>query len=179
MTKFNAYDAVTADVKASIKSASNRTLINDWFRANGVTPGMFKSPGKDGTAAHVQHFAAINVAIVDGFSAADKRVIRADAKALKEGNKAGQKGDAKNPAPGTRRYVQQQIGAKRNDYMRAFAKYLGEDGSKGADQKKTDDKTFCIERVVAMKKRLEKSEGAPFDIPEVIKVLGQLAKLIG
>ena len=171
--KFNAYTAITADVKLAIRSLANRVLINDAFKASGITPEMFKAIKKDAPAnlVHVNHFAALNVAIIAGFSAAERKTLNTPTKALPDGNKPGQKGDAKKPAAGTKRNIQQQIGAKRNDYMRSLDLYLNGPKKKGADDKtgdKTDDKTFCLESLNAIIKRLQKAEGVEFDAVSVI-----------
>jgi hypothetical protein len=67
----------------------------------------------------------------------------------------------------------QQVGSRLCKVDNALGKRLNGD-KKGPDQKKTDDQTFCQERVIAMIKRLEKSDNAPFD---VIEALTQLVKL--
>ena len=185
--KFNAYTAITADVKLAIRSLANRVLINDAFKASGITPEMFKAIKKDAPAnlVHINHFAALNVAIIAGFSAAERKTLNTPTKALPDGNNPGQKGDAKKPAAGTKRNIQQQIGAKRNDYMRSLDTYLNGPKKKGADDKtgdktddKTDDKTFCLERATAMLKRLQKAENAEFDIVETQAILVKLVKML-
>ena len=175
--KFNAYTAITADVKLAIRSLANRVLINDAFKASGITPAMFKAIKKDAPAnlVHINHFAALNVAIIAGFSAAERTTLNTPTKALEDGNKPGQKGAAVKPAAGTKRYIQQQIGGKRNDYMRSLDLYLNGPKKKGADDKtgdktgdKTDDTTFCLESLNAIIKRLQKAEGVSFDAVSVI-----------
>lgn len=181
--KFNAYTAITADVKLANRSLANRLLINDAFKASGITPAMFKAIKKDAPAnlKHVNHFAALNVAIIAGFSAAERKTLNTPTKALQDGNKPGQKGAATKPAAGTKRYIQQQVGAKRNDYMRSLDLYLNGPKKKGADDKsgdRVDDKTFCLERATAMLKRLQKAEDAEFDIIETQHILVQLVKML-
>ena len=181
---FNPYTAITADIKLTNRSAANRMLINDAFKGDGITPEMFKAIKKDAPAnlVHVNHFAALNVAIIASFSAADRKTLNTPTKALQDGNEPGQKGapPKKKPtdpacAAGTKRYIQQQIGAKRNDYMGSLNTYLNGPKKKGADDKtgdktddKTDDKTFCLESLNAIIKRLQKAEGVEFDAVSVI-----------
>ena len=190
--KFNPYTAITADIKLANRSLANRVLINDEFKASGITPAMFKAIKKDAPAnlVHVNHFAALNVAIIASFSAADRKTLNTPTKALQDGNEPGQKGapPKKKPtdpacAAGTKRYIQMQIGAKRNDYMGSLDTYLNgpEKKKKGADDKtgdKTDDKTFCLERATAMLKRLQKAEDAEFDIVETQAILVKLIKML-
>ena len=77
-----------------------------------------------------------------------------------------------------RRYTQMQIGARRNDYQRALNKRLNPTPAKGAYDKRTDDKTFCLERATQMLKRLEKAEGATFDVIEALHHIVQLSKIL-
>ena len=164
--KVDVFTLITAEGKAERKLASGRVLINDGFKGDGVKTQWFKTPGKDGDVLHTRFFEKLNAAIVEGFEKVDQKLLAAPIKSLDDAQKAA------------RRYAQAQIGAKRNDYQTSFKNYLNpKSKTKGAD-KRTDDKTFCLERVAAMLKRLEKSEGAPFDIIEARHHLVQLAKAL-
>ncbi len=164
--KVNVFTLITAEGKAERKLAGGRVIINDAFKADGVKAQWFKSPGKDGDVLHTRFFEKLNAAIIAGFEKVDQKLLAAPIKSLDDDQKA------------TRRTAQMQIGAKRNDYQTSFENYLSpKSKTKGAD-KRTDDKTFCLERVAAMLKRLEKSEGATFDIIEVRHQLVQLTKAL-
>jgi len=164
--KVNVFTLITAEGKAERKLAGGRVLINDAFKADGVKAQWFKTPGKDGEVLHTRFFGLLNAAIIEGFEKVDQKLLAAPIKSLDDDQKAA------------RRTAQMQIGAKRNDYQTSYANYLSpEPKTKGAD-KRTDDKTFCLERVAAMLKRLEKSEGAPFDIIEVQSALVKVVKAL-
>lgn len=166
--KTNVFALITAEGKAERKLAGGRVLINDQFKADGVKVQWFKSPGKEGEVLHTRFFDKLNVAIIEGFEKVDQKLLAAPIKSLDADQKAA------------RRYAQNQIGGKRYDYQTSFKNYLNPKSktkTKGAD-KRTDDKTFCLERVAAMLKRLEKSEGAPFDIIEVQSALVKVAKAL-
>ena len=166
--KVNVFTLITAEGKAERKLAGGRVIINDAFKADGVKAQWFKSPGKDGEVLHTRFFGLLNAAIVLGFEKVDQKLLAAPIKSLDDNQKAA------------RRTAQMQIGAKRNDYQTSFENYLSPKSktkTKGAD-KRTDDKTFCLERVAAMLKRLEKSEGAPFDIIEVQSALVKVVKAL-
>ena len=142
--KVNVFTLITAEGKAERKLAGGRVIINDAFKADGVKAQWFKSPGKEGETLHTRFFDKLNAAIIAGFEKADQKLLAAPIKSLDDNQKAA------------RRTAQMQIGAKRNDYQTSFENYLSpKSKTKGAD-KRTDDKTFCLERVAAMLKRLEK-----------------------
>jgi len=171
--------AITTHSRANTKTASLMAIVLDGFIADGVSLEFFKSPKKDTSdKAHIAFFGELNGAIMASFTASERRLINCPIKSLEAGNEAGQKGDAKLPAKGTRRYIQAQIGARRNDYQRALNKRLNPTPAKGADDKRTDDKTFCLERATQMLKRLEKAEGATFDVVEALHHIVQLSKIL-
>ena len=186
---FNRNKAITSIVKNELGSDRSRVLVNDDLKANGVKPDWFKSPPKkEGLAGHVIFFEDTKKAVFMGFPADVRKLLNMKSADVPKGNGVGQSGIVKLPddgsgkakyepsAHGTRKYWQQQISTKMGQFKTSYEKYLGVDKSKGADQKKTDDQTFCQERVIAMIKRVEKSENAPFDVIEVLSYLGKLQK---
>ena len=186
---FNRNKAITSIVKNELGSDRSRVLVNDDLKANGVKPDWFKSPPKkEGLAGHVIFFEDTKKAVFMGFPADVRKLLNMKSADVPKGNGVGQSGIVKLPddgsgkakyepsAHGTRKYWQQQISTKMGQFKTSYEKYLGVDKSKGADQKKTDDQTFCQERVIAMIKRVEKSENAPFDVIEVLSHLGKLQK---
>ena len=159
--------AITAHAKADTKVASLMTFVCDGFIADKVSLEYFKSPKKDTSdKVHVAFFGELNSAIVASFTASDRKLLTMPVKALSDDQKK------------QRRYTQQQIGARRNDYQRALNKRLNPTPAKGADDKRTDDKTFCLERATQMLKRLEKAEGATFDVVEALHHIVQLSKIL-
>tara|TARA_R110000772_G_scaffold252526_1_gene367950 strand:- start:196 stop:753 length:558 start_codon:yes stop_codon:yes gene_type:complete len=181
MLNVKTIQAITKHAKADTKVASLMTLVMDGFIADKVSLEYFKSPKKDADKVHVEFFSDLNKAIIASFTATERRLITCPVKSLEAGNKPGQKGaDGKTetPAKGTRRYIQSEIGAKRNDYQRALDRRLNPKPAKGADDKRTDDKTFCLERATQMLKRLEKAEGATFDVVEALHHIVQLSKIL-
>ena len=173
-TPIDTFKTMTSIVKGELNADRSRLVLNDKLKADGVKPEWFKSPNKDASDEHKVFYPKTTQAVSMAFPANIRKLINTPTKDLEDGNKPGQKGDSKKPAKGTKRYQVQQLGTKRNQLCVSYEKYLGIDKSKGADQKKTDDQTFCQERVIAMIKRLEKSDNAPFD---VIEALTQLVKL--
>ena len=170
----NLYQAITAHGKAETKATGLMALVVDGAIADKVKVEYWKRPAKDSKGAepghpHAEHFAKVNDAILAAFPAAWQRTYNAANKTLADGNEPGQKGDAKYPAPGTRRYVQQQIASRRSAFERAHKARVEGPNKKGADQKRTDDRTFCEERLVAIIKRCEKAEDATFDVVSVLE----------
>lgn len=175
--KVTVYEAMTQHGKADDRARGILQTVLDLCVANKITPAMFQNPGKDGDPVHVQHFERTNAAIVAAFSKEDQRTYATPTKALEEGNDVGQKGDPKYAAPGTKRYIQQQIGSRRNAFKKALEKRLAGPVLLGANAR-TDDVTFCNERLVAIHKRLEKSEDANFDIIKAMTLVTELSKVI-
>jgi hypothetical protein len=168
VAKIGMYKAITEHGKAETKASGLLALVVDGAISNKIGLGWWKAPGKEAEPLHSQHWERTNAAIVKAFPAAWQKTFATPTKALDEGNKPGQKGDVKNPAPGTKRYIQMQIGSRRGAFERAHKARLEGPVTKGPDQNRTDDKTFCEERLVAIKKRLEKSEDANFDVVDML-----------
>jgi hypothetical protein len=149
----------------------------------------YSAPKKDASAAHRRFYEQINKAIVQGMAQQEVEDPEKDNKAdwaylflcpiqaLNEGNAMGQIGDPKTAAYGTRRYVQAQVGLYRGRIKAAHKAALG-GNKKGPDQKRTDDRTFCLERVVAMQKRLQKAEKPSFDLTEAMHHLAAFERVV-
>jgi hypothetical protein len=177
---FDRYKAMTSVTKGEIGIDRTRILINDDMKGDGVKLEWFKSPKKNASDAHREHFNATKAAVIMAFSAADRKLHNAKASDLEAGNAPGQRGDSKTAAVGTRRYIHQQVSTKIGQFGRSYETYLHGPKKKGADNKKTTDTSYCLERIVDMRKRLEKAEPnkATFDIVETITSLNNLEKLI-
>ena len=163
MSKFTFTSHVTAHAKAETKTSGLMGKACDAFKADGVTLAMFATADKSDKAVEFRD--ALKGAITAAFSAADRKLLDTPTKGLSDAGKE------------QKRYVQQQIGARVNDYKRAYQRRLEGPTKKGADQR-TDDKTFCEERLVAIVKRLQKSESAGFDTVAMIAGAQQLLKII-
>ena len=175
--EFNLYKSMTSIVKGEFAGDRTRILVNDHMKAEGIELLWFKSPSKDAPDAHRDHYNATKAACIAAFSAADRKLHDAKSSDLEAGDAPGQRGAAVKPARGTRRYIRQQVGTKVGQFARSYETYLhGPDSA--ADGQTTNDKTFCLERIVAMRKRLEKSEEATFDVVETLASLVKLEKLV-
>jgi len=168
------YEAITAHGKAETKSDNLKSFVVDAAIAGKVQLEYWKAPKKGSKGAepgnpHSAHFTKTNAAILAAFPAAWQKTYEAPIKSLADGNEPGQKGDAKYPAPGTRRYVQQQIASRRIAFEKAHKARLEGPAKKGADQNRTTDRTFVEERLTAIIKRCEKAEDATFDVVSVIE----------
>tara|TARA_R110002110_G_scaffold376051_1_gene585839 strand:- start:77 stop:655 length:579 start_codon:yes stop_codon:yes gene_type:complete len=175
--EFNLYKSMTSIVKGEFAGDRTRILVNDHMKAEGIELLWFKSPSKDAPDAHRDHYNATKAACIAAFSAADRKLHDAKSSDLEAGDAPGQRGAAVKPARGTRRYIRQQVGTKIGQFARSYKRYLhGPDSA--ADGQTTNDKTFCLERIVAMRKRLEKSDKATFDVVETLASLVKLEKLV-
>ena len=159
-------DRVSKAVASSILADKHGTAAIDSLVADGFDkPSDFVSPKSQGSTVSVEEFNAINEAIVLGFSADIQRLLAKPVKSLTDAQKT------------TRRYWQQQIGAKRNDFKRGMQRRIdaaSPDG--GASRTRTIDEWFrdmandCI-------KKCRAAEEAPFDIADMIKACEAVLKL--
>ena len=135
---------------------TGKALVNliDYMVAEGVSIKLLKDKKNDTSAE-------MDAGIVASFDKQTQKLLQSETKGLSAKNKMA------------KRYGQQQIGSRRAKIIKALDARINP-VEQGPDQKKTDYQTFCQERVVAMIKRLEKSDSAPFD---VIEALTQLVKL--
>ena len=65
-----------------------------------------------------------------------------------------------------------------NDYKRGLERRLEGAKKKGADQKRTDDRTFCEERLVAIMKRCQKSDDPGFDAVAMVAGVQAMLKIV-
>jgi len=152
--------SITAD-KAGVKALD--ALIADGFDK----PTDFVSPKSEGSTVKADEFNALNEAIVLGFSADIRKLLAKPVKSLTDAQKT------------TRRYWQQQIGARRNDFKRQITKRLDADkptdgagsSNRTVDQRIRDNLNDVI-------KVCQQAEEAPFDVTDMIgKVKAALAVL--
>ncbi len=154
MSKFTFVSHVTAHAKAAVKSEGLMAKACDAMIADNVTVAMFSKKTDDSDRAE-DFRNGLKAAIVASFKVADQRLLDTPTKGLSDNKKAH------------KRYMQQQIGARTNDYKRGLKRRL-EGGGKGADNR-TTDRTFVEERLTAIIKRCEKAEDPTFDVVSVIE----------
>lgn len=132
-------EAVAAVEGASRKMASSIDVLH----AQGMLSTDFISPNskKYTSTASPERFAAINEAIVAGFTKANQKLLATPTKALSEVDKT------------TKRYWQQQIGARRNDFQAGLEKRenVNADGTREARPPKAP-----IDKLVAALTNVEK-----------------------
>ena len=159
-------DRVSKAVASSILADKQGNAAIDALIADGFDkPTDFVSPKSEGSTVSVEEFNAINDAIVLGFSADIQRLLAKPVKSLTDAQKT------------TRRYWQQQIGAKRNDFKRGMQRRIdaaSPDG--GAQRTRTIDEWFRDMANDGIKK-CRNAEEAPFDIAEMIAAMNAVLKL--
>ena len=147
---------VTAHAKAAVKTEGLMAKACDAMIADKITVAMFSKKTDDSDRGE-DFRNGLKAAIVASFTVADQRLLDTPTKALSDNKKAH------------KRYMQQQIGARVNDYKRGLQRRLEGPTKKGADQNRTTDRTFVEERLTAIIKRCEKAEDATFDVVSVIE----------
>jgi hypothetical protein len=159
-------DRVSKAVASSILADKHGTAAIDSLIADGFDkPTDFVSPKSQGSTVSVEEFNAINDAIVLGFSADIQRLLAKPVKSLTDAQKT------------TRRYWQQQIGAKRNDFKRGMQRRIdaaSPDG--GASRTRTIDEWFRDMANDGIKK-CRAAEEAPFDVSDMIAAMNTVLKL--
>ena len=185
---------MTSIVKGEMGRDRTRILVNDDMKAKGIEFLWFKSPSKDAPDAHCDHYNATKAAVIAAFDPADRNLYNTKASELEEGNNPGQKGDNKKAAPGTRRYIHQQVGTKIRQFGASYDTYLNGPKEKSAGNKKsttttptdaapTDNTptgimTFATEILINLIKRLQKADDVPFDVVAVVKDCQKALKTI-
>ena len=159
--------AITAAV-AAVEGASRKMQSSiDALVSAGMRSTDFISPkAKDGlSTASPEQFEAINAAIVAGFSARTQKLLAAPTKALSETDKAD------------KRYWQQQIGARRNDFKRGLEKREGANDTRAPQQSKSpEDKIRAM--LESVEKIVQGTEGLTFDAADFLKRLRDLNRMV-
>jgi len=139
--------AIANAVSAATKSLRATQTAIDLFVAEGWRSTDLISPkGKDSkSTASEEKFAELNKAIVAGFTASTQKLLETNTKTLTETGKAN------------KRYWQQQIGARRNDFKTALAKR--EDAKNGGANTKRSDAQRISDNLNDCSKVIENSEG--------------------
>ena len=158
---------VTAAVAAVEGAARKMASSADALHASGVLSTHFISPKSKGglSTASPEQFEQINAAIIAGFTARVQKLLAAPTKALSDTDKSD------------KRYWQQQIGARRNDFKRALEKREGANDTRAPQQPKSPE-----EKIRAMIESIEKivqgSEGLTFDAADFLKHLRDLNRMV-
>jgi len=159
--------AITAAVSA-VEGASRKMQSSiDALVAAGMRSTDFVSPkSKDGgSTSSPEQFEAINAAIVAGFTARTQKLLAAPTKALPEADKA------------EKRYAQQQIGARRNDFKRGLEKREGKADDRAPQQPKSaEDKIRAM--IESIEKLVQGAEALTFDAADFLKALRDLNKMV-
>ncbi len=134
-------------------TAAIDALVADGFDK----PSDFVSPKSQGSTVSAEEFNAINEAIVLGFSADIQRLLAKPVKSLTDAQKT------------TRRYWQQQIGAKRNEFKRALAKRENAETSGNTSRTRTPQQRVT-DNLNDSIKVLQEADGVPFDTVKVLEL---------
>ena len=153
---------------AAVASATRKMASSiDALHAGGMRSTDFISPkSKDGAStSSPEQFEAINTAIVAGFTARGQKLLATPTKALPEEDKA------------EKRYLQQQIGARRNDFKRGLEKREGiADDRAPQAPKSPEDKIRAM--IESIEKIVQGAEGLTFDATDFLKDLRALNRKI-
>jgi hypothetical protein len=153
---------------AAVASAIRKIASSiDALHAGGMRSTDFISPkSKDGAStSSPEQFEAINTAIVAGFTARGQKLLATPTKALPEEDKA------------EKRYLQQQIGARRNDFKRGLEKREGiADDRAPQAPKSPEDKIRAM--IESIEKIVQGAEGLTFDAADFLKDLRALNRKI-
>jgi len=158
---------ITSAVKAQEGAARKLASAIDALVAAGMRSTDFISPkSKSGDSTSTEEqFEAINTAIVAGFTVAVQKLLASPTKALGDVEKAD------------KRYWQQQIGARRNDFKRALEKREGADTKRAAQQPKSPEDKIRAQ-IETIEKIVQGAEGLTFDAAEFLKALRALNKMV-
>ena len=153
---------------AAVASAIRKIASSiDALHAGGMRSTDFISPkSKDGAStSSPEQFEAINAAIVAGFTVRGQKLLAAPTKALPEADKA------------EKRYLQQQIGARRNDFKRGLEKREGAADDRAPQAPKSpEDKIRAM--IESIEKIVQGAEGLTFDAADFLKDLRALNRKI-
>ena len=157
--------AITEAVALTGKAERKLGSTIDLLLAEGFRSTDFISPKSDASTASPEQFDAINAAIVAGFTKAAQQLLDKPTKSLEDAAKA------------EKRYWQQQIGAKRNDFKRGLEKREGADDSRAARQPKSaEDKLRAALETV--EKIVQGHDAWTFDAADFLNGLRDLNRAI-
>ena len=159
--------AITSAVSAvegasrKLKSTIDTLAANDMRSTDFISP---KSKSGESTASP-ELFDAINAAIVAGFTARVQKLLTSPTKALGELDKAD------------KRYWQQQIGARRNDFKRGLEKREGVEDKRAAQAPKSPEDKIRA-NIETIEKIVQGAEGLTFEAEPFLKALRALNRMV-
>ena len=160
--------AISNAVSKRRTSDTATTTAVDVLYSGGFEARFCKAPkkGSEGYAEHKERFDAVTAAIVLGFTETNRKTLDKPTKSLTEPQKV------------TKRYLQMQIGARRNDFGTQLQRR--EDIAAGITNPRNvkSIETFASESCVALKKRLEAAELAEFDLVIALEKLEELTTVV-
>ena len=166
----NAIAKISQAVGATVKADKAMTSALDTLIADGLVSTDFISPKKadSGSTATPEMYSAINNAIVRGFTADIQKLLEKNTKSLTDLQK------------NTKRYWQQQIGAKRNDFRRAMEKRENVGATEsGAPQRTRTAEQRIRDNLNDIIKVCQNAEGdVKFDIVKMIEFAKAGLKLV-
>lgn len=157
--------AIAKYVSGANAADKKRGHMIDLLWADGVRSAHLATV-KDGGSKDV--VATLNAAIVLGFTATERHLIDSPIKSLKEHQKE------------TRRYLQQQVGSRRNDIKKAL-KRREEIEAAGGDTAPRSPKTpeqRLLERLAALHDSITKIESPTFSPVRAVNLLKELTALV-
>jgi hypothetical protein len=163
----NAVSRISQAVGATVKADKAMTSALDTLAADGIQSTDFISPKKaeSGSTASPELFNSINSAIVLGFAAPIRTLLEKNTKSLTD------------PQKTTKRYWQQQIGARRNDFKRAMEKREVGTTDSGAQRTRTAEQRIR-DNLNDIIKVCQNAEEAKFDIVKMIELAKSGLKLV-
>jgi len=159
---------IASAVELGIKADKAGVAALDLLIADGFDqPTDFVSPKSEGSTIKTEEFTALNEAIVLGFAKTAQALLAKPVKSLTDAQKT------------TRRYWQQQIGARRNDFKRQLTKRLDNDKpSDGAGSRNRPLDQRVRDNLNDVIKVCQSAEEPTFDVTEMVaKVKAALAVL--
>lgn len=154
--------AVGQYVATNITTTALLQKALDLLIADGFTSESdFRSPKSAGSTVSKEEFDALNKAIIGGFPPEAQATLAAEVAALDEAGKV------------SRRYWQQQVGARRNDFARALKKRKG----RTAGVPRTPEQVIS-DQIAALIERIRGMENARFNANLAVKKLQEAKKAV-
>jgi hypothetical protein len=164
----NAIARISQAVGATVKADKAMTSALDTLAADGIQSTDFISPKKtdSGSTASPELFNSINSAIVLGFAANVQTLLEKNTKSLTD------------PQKTTKRYWQQQIGARRNDFKRAMEKRENVGATDSGAQRTRTAEQRIRDNLNDIIKVCQNAEDVKFDIVKMIEFAKSGLKLV-
>jgi len=161
MPTFTFTKTVTNAIRKGDAAKAAMALTIDAMIADGIRLEHFAAKGIGDESGFRD---TLKTAIINAFPKRAQNLMTTPVKALNAKSKAD------------RKYWQQQVGSKINDFKAAFKRRV--DPKTGGANARTDDATFLVAHIAACIKRVQKSEAADFDCEAVVAKLQATLKLI-